>query len=165
MKGEICVIIIILSVLLLIACTIFSARLLWKEKPLFRTAQEQKETFENDKKEYIKNDFKENATIAIFLANIVLALFVLVSGVVAVTRNIPSYRDTILEDKALIIYKIENGEYESDVEMLEAISEFNAQLNRHCENLDNYWINWYYSRHYATVEPINYRIDIPGVSQ
>ena len=156
-------IIIILSILALIVCTVFTIKLFRKSKLPFRTMDEQKELLEKDKKEYLKTDVKENASIAVALFNIILALFVLVSIILAVARNVPAYRDDIIEEKALIIYKIEHGEYETDADMVEDIGKFNDTVATHRKCLDNPWVNWYYSRHYKTIEPINYTIDIDGV--
>lgn len=77
--------------------------------------------------------------------------------------HLPAEKDTILSEKSLIIYKAQTGEYEDNGDMVRAIDDFNDDLIKKKKALENPWINWYVSRHYKDIEPINYTIDLEGV--
>ena len=138
---------------------------------LFRYNDKHPHIFKNENemtKEEIKQDKRNERAEKFAMINLVplfiLLFVILISGFFVVHDNLPAYRDTILKEKALIIYKIENNEYESNSEMISAIDDFNNDVIEARKYLENPWISWYRSRHYKTINPIEYTIDVNGVT-
>ena len=111
---------------------------------------------------YKLSDKKEEKTgwfvISLFVA-IILTVVSICSSIVPLLINSQFNKEDILSEKALIIYKINNNEYENDIDMIEDISKFNKSLIKAKKNRQNKWISWYISKHYETIEPIEYNIE------
>ena len=106
----------------------------------------------------------EDIIIFNILPIIILIVAILVSGIIIGRNNLPGYRDEILKEKALIIYKIENNEYESNSIMISAVDDFNNKVEDARKGLNNPWINWYKSRHYKDINQIEYEINVDGIT-
>ena len=111
-----------------------------------------------------KYDRAENTSFVLLIPTLILLFVVIFSSIFVIRDNLPAHRDKILKEKALIIYKIENDEYESNSEMISAIDDFNDEVIKSQKALENPWISWFYSRHYKTINPIEYSIDVNGVT-
>ena len=117
---------------------------------------------EDEKIKYQKWEGLEGWNLKLLVPTILFGL-IFVLSIANFANHLPGERDRILSEKSLIIYKVQNGEYEDNGDMIAAIDEFNDDLKRKQKALENPWVNWYVSRHYKDVEPINYTIDLEGI--
>ena len=117
---------------------------------------------EDEKIKYQKWEGLEGWNLKLLVPTVLFGLLFVLS-IANFTNHLPGERDRILSEKSLIIYKAQNGEYEDNGDMITAIDEFNDDLKRKQKAIENPWVNWYVSRHYKDVEPINYTIDLEGI--
>lgn len=149
----------ILSILLLVALGLFIYFSLKKDTLPILSEKEIDKLPKEEKKKYKKENIKNVSFVVAVLVFFVMLFFVAINTYTSIWINLPRYRDEILKEKSLIIYKIEHNEYETDVEMITEINEFNEDVEKAKKRLKNPWINWYTSRHYKDIDAINYTID------
>lgn len=126
------------------------------------TNQEVEQLPEEEKKKYKKWESLQEWELRLLIPLFLLALIFGLSTV-GFMHHLPAERDKILAEKSLIIYKAQNGEYKDNGDMISAIDEFNDDVASKKKALENPWINWFVSRHYKDIDPINYTIDLEGV--
>lgn len=117
---------------------------------------------EQQKSTYKKWERRESFALKMLAPTLILGL-VFVLSTVGFTQHLPGHKDELLAEKSLIIYKAQNGEFEDNGDMVKAIDDFNDNLESKKKALESPWTNWYVSRHYKNIEPINYTIDLEGV--
>ena len=146
---------------LLIVAEILLGKYCDKHPPIFK---KEEEMTKEELKQHKRTDRAEGLILFNILPLIILFVIIGVSSVFVIRDNLPAYRDEILKEKSLIIYKIENGEYDSNSEMISAVDDFNEKVEDARKGLDNPWVSWYHSRHYRDINPIEYEINVDGVT-
>lgn len=117
---------------------------------------------EQQKSTYKKWEKREGFALKMLVPTFLLGLIVVLSTV-GFTQHLPGHKDELLAEKSLIIYKAQNGEFEDNGDMIRAIDDFNDDLASKKKALESPWTNWYVSRHYKDIEPINYTIDLEDI--
>ena len=115
-----------------------------------------------EQKKYRKWEKIERRALTLLVPVFLLSLAVVLTTV-SFMHHLPAEKDKILSEKSLIIYKAQTGEYEDNGDMVRAIDDFNDDLEKKKKALESPWTNWFVSRHYKDIEPINYTIDLEGV--
>lgn len=117
---------------------------------------------EQQKATYKKWKKREAFALKMLVPTFLFGLIVILSTV-GFRQHLPGYKDELLAEKSLIIYKAQNGEFEDNGDMIKAIDDFNDDLKSKKKALESPWINWYVSRHYKDIKPINYTIDLEDI--